>query len=192
MRRSWRCYSVLLLAFVLAGCQEEVKFEDGRIPEKYLPEVSRFLGNYRGEFDGQPGTLSIRLTGNYVDLAFRGDWGYDILRGCEASVGRILAIRFSGHHCDRLDHCPIGGDDDEDRDDHVDHADRALSSAERKLESAHFDMYPGHCADHVAGRSLDLKITPTAPGFRFDATVLHRQDNNGNTYFRGFFLGPER
>lgn len=148
-----------LVALALTGCQE-VEFEDGRVPRQHLPLVQQFVGAYRGDFFEQPGTLRVRLDGDYVDIVFRGDWGYDILRGCEAQLGRILGLKFRGHHQRELDfvrfdfypgHCA--------------------------------DHYSGR-------EFFVKIVPVANGKFRFETSVVKGQEAGQTQYFRGVFQGP--
>jgi hypothetical protein len=82
---------VTLAGAVLGGCNE-VKIENGEIPQEAISSATPYLGEYPGSFDGRAGTLELKLDGRKALLNFRSTTGGELLPGCHAMIGNLEAI----------------------------------------------------------------------------------------------------
>lgn len=83
--------AVLCLAFLaIAGCEQQTP--DGRIPQDYLAEAKKMVGDYKGQMDGgQRGTLSVRLNGDKIVAKFSKN-----LTSCGGKIGNLQSVDVSG------------------------------------------------------------------------------------------------
>lgn len=141
MKRLW-----VLIFLVLAGCKE-VKIENGRIPAEYLTLAAQFMGSYTGKFNGKESTLTLRLEGDIVKVAYHDENGSDILGArCASSFGLLETIY-------------VGG-----------------GQSNPKLDQANFVFNPNQCAAQILGRQLHLDFTKRNSGITVMAGILERRD----------------
>lgn len=84
--------SLTLISLALLGaCRVETP--DGRVPQKYISEASKFEGTYSGNFEGQPAQFSLSIANDGTAAFDYSDSDGDIVgRGCDSSVGSLTAL----------------------------------------------------------------------------------------------------
>jgi len=86
---------ILIGTLALAGCEQQTP--NGQIPDKYVPEAQKLVGDYKGSMDGgQAGTLSIRLSGTKVIAKFSKG-----LLECGGTIGDLTSVDASSTTVDK-------------------------------------------------------------------------------------------
>ena len=85
--------AVLPLVFALTACKQ-VDVPNGEVPAQYLELAKTYMGSYSGNFEGNPGTITLSLVGNKVMTSFKGQVN-DILGDirCNSQIGDVATIQ---------------------------------------------------------------------------------------------------
>jgi hypothetical protein len=84
---------VLGAALVLAACDENVKIENGRIPQQFLPYAQELVGEYRGTVEGKANAIQLSLDGDRFVATSREDL---VMAGCNSVIGDLKSVSYSG------------------------------------------------------------------------------------------------
>ncbi len=97
MKLSRILVSLLLVPF-LSGC-DEVDTPDGNIPADAVSTAQKYEGTYRGQFDGQNGTITLHLNDRQVIANFQSVTGSTgLIRGCSSTVGQLQSFKATEDH----------------------------------------------------------------------------------------------
>lgn len=136
---------VTLLGFI--GCKS-VKIKDGRVPQQYLSEAKKLEGTYRGQFNGVPGTLTVKFQGSKPVVTYKNSRGTDILNNnCGSRIGNLFKVTMKG------------------------------TKENPEISKALFAFDPGGCSLMVQGRELALSFKNTKDGMRVKVSLLSDYDN---------------
>jgi len=83
--------SALLIAqsIVMIGCNHRVDIRNGELPSDLIPFAEQFVGNYSGDFNGQPANLSLELQGNKLIANTSRDF---LGRDCLSSIKDLESV----------------------------------------------------------------------------------------------------
>lgn len=91
---------LLSIIFLLTlGC-ERISTQDGTVPAEYMSIAQKYVGEYRGQFEGEDGSLTLTLDGNKPILSFRSVNGETDILGanCHSTIGNLVAINPEKHN----------------------------------------------------------------------------------------------
>lgn len=92
-RNIWLVVVSVATSIGLMGCNE-IETKDGRIPEKYLSYAMPLEGSYYGQFNGNYGTLTLKIVDRAPVVTFAGvNGGTDILAGCRGVIGKMISAK---------------------------------------------------------------------------------------------------
>jgi hypothetical protein len=88
---------VILLTVALFGCEE--KIENGKIPDNYIGEAKKFIGNFYGRLEGHVIRLNIFLDSQnrLIINSFNDDDRKQLLPGCNSKIGLLESVSISSN-----------------------------------------------------------------------------------------------
>lgn len=95
--------SFLALGFLFLSACDEVEFENGRVPNEYLPQAKALVGTYSGQFSREKSTLKLDLYENLAVLSFQSASGNDLLGpDCHSQIGILKRARIKDQRISNL------------------------------------------------------------------------------------------